>query len=103
MNVTATPRRTASAGLRRAIATLVVTLAAILGLAGTANARPEPGPTPGVAPITYPDLHQEAAAGGSGWGLPTVLAVLAIAAIVVGVIVITQRAARHRRQAQPAV
>jgi hypothetical protein len=103
MNVTATPRQTLSAGLRRVTATLVVTLAALLGLAGTANARPEPGPTPGVAPITYPDLHQTAAASGSGWGLPTVFAVVAIAAIVVAVIVIAQRSARHRRQAQPAV
>lgn len=105
MNATVTSSRAASHALHRVIATFVVMVAAVLGFSGTAQARPEPGPTPGVVPVSYPDITKGAAEGGSGWAQPTVLAValvLAIAVFVVGVAVIAQRTARHRRQVQAA-
>lgn len=105
MNVTATSRHTSSHGLHRAIATFVLMLAAVLGFAGTAQARPEPGPAAGSVPVSYPDITQGVDASGSGWALPTGLAValvLGIAVLVVGLAVVAQRTARHRRQVQAA-
>jgi hypothetical protein len=102
-----TASRTPSPGvvkhLRRIIATVVVGLCAILAVPGTALARTEPiGPDSGTVPIVSPAPYPTSAAhASSGWGLTTVLAVVVIAVLAVGLVLMAQRVARHRRDADP--
>lgn len=110
------PRRTHRAPARRAltaarsiIATLVVGFVALVALPGTASARilgpyeegfapaTETGHAAAPAPVPATTPPPES----SGWSLTTIVTLVAIAAAVVGLALLVQRAARHRHQSTP--
>lgn len=89
--------------LRRIIVTVAVGVLAIVAVPGTAHAhtepiRPDSGTVPIVSPATYPTSVSHASS--SGCGLTTILAVV-VAVLAVGLVIVAQRVARHRRDARP--
>ena len=82
--------------IRRTLAAMVAGLFAMLAVPGTAFAYTDPDRAVSTAvPVAYQAPATQASP--SGWSLSTPFVVIAIAVLLVGNLVVTQRIARRRR------
>ena len=96
MSITAPLAPTAPKRFRRRITTLLVGLAAMLALPGTAFAYTQPV-TSGSGSVTAP-IRPLTAAPSTGSSMGSVLAALAVAVLAVAIVIVAQRVLRRRSE-----